>query len=233
MKFQKNFHFLEQVNHSFFLKRLQSNIKSKNEIDLEKHLLKFEQFKEKEDLKIRKSLENIQISEIKNKETLKNKLIAKAKNFSNFNKASEKKGFDFWKENIIFSKEREKRDLDFQLKEANQNQIKIFNSLKFSESDMKNKISNFENVIKNNYLIENETEENSYNKKNNCYNEENINNLKVTYKSSLNRKKIVLDKFLNEIRQKAFYNPTCILERERRRRKMIVDLNKAYKAYLE
>lgn len=277
MKFKREIPKLDSFSTLHFIKKLNTSIKSQNEIDMQKHLQKFEDFKKKEDFKIRESLEKIKQVEIKSRDLLINKLRTQAKKFENFNNAWEQNGLGDWKQNLIFKKEREKNDLEFELNQANKYKNKVLKSIKICEDEMEKKINNFEKVLKNNFLIERLEKNNienthlqqidninfNYNNNNNDYNKDNINgytsdqnnsnkeNLNFNspklsklrilispekistkgnnrYAALFKRKKILSDKLITDIKSKLIFDPQHISERDRRRRKLLVDLSGAY-----
>jgi len=261
MKFKKEIPILDKFSSQNFRYIVHTSVKSQNEHDMEKHLMKFEEFKKKEDIKIRDSIEKVKISQIKSRDLLINKLRNQAKKFASFNQAYEQKGLDNWKENLIFKKERERNDLEFELNQANKLQQKLLKSIKFCEDDMDKKINNFEKVLKNNFLnerLDKNNSENLLNENNNFINIQNQNSIKTNKNLNSNitniksprlnklnylispeksdnqnliffkRKKILTDKLILDIKNKLIFNPEQISERDRRRRKMLVDLCGAY-----
>ncbi len=248
MKFKKDNLILDKMNSLFFKNKLNSCIKGQTEVDIDKHLYKFEEFKKKEDIKIRDSIEKFKMAEIKSRDILINKVRCQNKKFNSFNLAWEQKGLDNWKDNLLNKKEREKNDLEFELNLANKFQNRLLKSIKLCENDMEKKINNFEKVLKNNFLIESiqKRNEDHYddNKIDNVINNPNLNfsspklsklnqiisperngNPKL---SIFNRKKILTQKLISDIKNKMIFDTENISERDRRRRKMIVDFTKAY-----
>lgn len=245
MKFKREIPKLDSFNTHHFIRKINTSIKSQNEIDMQKHLKKFEDFKKKEDFKIRESIEKIKQVEIKSRDLLINKLRTQAKKFQNFNIDWEQKGIDDWKHNLIFKKEREKNDLEFELNQANHYQQRVLKSIKICEDDMEKKINNFEKVLKNNFLLERLEKNNMENAQSQKENDNNLiiktpkqsklyylispekNNGSKSY-GLFKRKKILSDKLISDIKSKLIFDPEHISEIDRRRRKLLVELSGAY-----
>jgi len=213
MKFKKDIPSYDNMSQDFFEKRLQTKTIAQKEINMRTHLGKFEEFKKNEDNKIMESIKNEE--ELRNKN--RNRKITQQRNegqrFHIFQQKHEQNGIDDWKSNMLFKKEREKKDLDYQLKEAQKYQTQVYNSIKNCQNDMMKKIENFEQVLQ---TTSNQNDVSS------AYNLENEHKLKIFLKSNKLSEKMKAD-----ITEKIMLNPTTKRERDRRRRKIIVEQGKA------
>ena len=196
---------LSQKHYEFLMER---NTLSQKETNLIKHLSKFEEFKNQQDLKIRKEIE----SEEKAKEEEKQFKISQKKNeqmrYHAFNQKFDQDGIENWKKNLIDKKEREKKDLDFQLKEAKEIKEKIDKTIKNYEWETITKIETFEQNLE---------EMNEWDKTN--YSDTTI----PTNERISSLKNGILERIINKILK----DPVAKTERDRRRRKIIVEQSKA------
>lgn len=213
MKFKKDIPSYDNVSQNFFADRLKSKTIAQKEINLKAHLSKFEEFKKKEDNKIMESIKEEEDIQIKIRNKRISQLRNKAQRYHVFQQEHEQMGIDDWKSNMLFKKEREKKDLDYQLKEAQKYQKQVYNSIKHCQNDLQKKIESFEIVLQNT---------SNQNDLSTAQNSENEIKLKKFVKSA-----VISEKMKADITEKIMLNPITRRERDRRRRKIIVEQGKA------
>lgn len=213
MKFKKDIPSYDNVSQQFFSDRIKSKIIAQKEVNMKAHLVKFEEFKKKEDNKIMESIKEEEDNYIKHRNKRVSQLRNEAQRFHIFQQKHEQNGIDDWKSNMLFKKEREKKDLDYQLKEAQKYQKHVYNSIKYCQNDLQKKIDNFEIVLQNT---------SNQNDLSTAQNSENEQKLKKFVRSTQLSEKMKVD-----ITEKIMLNPITRRERDRRRRKIIVEQGKA------
>lgn len=200
----------DRLNEKFFNERLARLIPAQKDIEMKKVLQRFEDRRERYD----EYVANTRLSEMAYKKAERDRKIdvekSKAQRVHAFNQMFEQKGIENWKKNMIRKKKMEEKDLEFQLQEAEKFQNVVFNAIKKSENEVIKQIDKFENLLNN---IENE-EANEHLK----FNKNQTTSLKV--KESAAEK-------VNKITEKVMKNPLSKKERDRRRRKIIVEQSKA------
>lgn len=200
----------DKLNENFFKERLSKMMPAQKEIEMKKILMKYEEFKEKQEKIISEEV-NIELNRIKEERKRK---IQSQKNQNQmvhaFNQAFEQKGIDNWKKNMIKKKQMEEKDLEFQLKEAEKFEFIVNKAIKESEKEVSNQIQKFEDLL---FKLENQ-EVNENSKQN-----------KIS-QTSIKVKQSALEK-VNTISEKILKNPNSKKERDRRRRKIIVEQSKA------
>lgn len=212
MKFKKDIPSYDNLSQSFFMNRIQSKAKAQKEINLENKLEKFEDFKIQEDHKIFGSIKNEDNEKIKNRQKLITQLKSESQRYHIFQQKYEQQGIDNWKSNMLFKKEREKKDLDYQLKEAQKYQTMVYNSINTCHSDMLKKIDNFEMVLQQSNQNDMSTAQNSDVEQRN---------------KNFSKSSVLSEKMKADITEKIMLNSTAKRERDRRRRKIIVEQGKA------
>lgn len=230
MKFKKDIPSYDNLTQKFFIQRIQSQIPAQKDVNLQKHLAKFEEFKENAYHKMIEQAQKEENLRLKNKQKFIVKLRSESQRYHIFSQKYEQQGIDNWKANMLFKKEREKKDLDYQLKEAQKYQTQVYSYINHSIVDMDKKIKNFENVLVQN----NSNSSNSLNNQNDLSTAQNSENEQNNYfiKNSINARKFVKSQTLAEkmrasITEKIMLNPISKRERDRRRRKIIVEQGKA------
>lgn len=213
MKFKKDIPSYDNISQNFFEDRLKSKTIAQKEINMKYHLAKFEEFKLKEDNKIMQSKNKEEEITIKIRNKRVTQLRSESQRFHVFQQKHEQNGIDDWKSNMLFKKEREKKDLDYQLKEAQKYQKQVHNSIKNCQNDLQKKIENFE------FVLQNTSNQNDVST---AQNSENEIKLKKFVKSST-----ISEKMKADITEKIMLNPISRRERDRRRRKIIVEQGKA------
>lgn len=138
----------DELNAKLFSESLGKRMIPQKDIDMKEHLFEFEYHKYTQDEKIRRQSQK-EAKELKEQRDnkLKNEK-GKAQRLHTFNQQFEQKGIENWKDNIIKKKEMEKKELDFQLKEAQKYQRIVLNSIKYSELNTQNQIEDFEKNLK-------------------------------------------------------------------------------------
>lgn len=111
MKFNKEIPAYDKFNQQFFNHQLQTRTKAQKEVNLERHLSKFEHFKKMQDEKIKQEKELDELRQkIESDEKLK-MMKSNAGRYHAFQQQFEQKGIDDWKVNMILKKEMEKKIL--------------------------------------------------------------------------------------------------------------------------
>jgi len=213
MKFKKDIPSYDNVSHNFFADRIKSKTIAQKEINLKVHLAKFEDFKIIEDNKIIRDNKKEEDNHIKIRNKRVSQLRNEAQRYHVFQQKHEQNGIDDWKSNMIFKKEREKKDLDYQLKEAQKYQKQVYHSIKNCQNDLQKNINNFKVVLQNT---------SNQNDLSTAQNSENEIKLKKFVNSSA-----ISEKMKADITEKIMLNPISRRERDRRRRKIIVEQGKA------
>jgi hypothetical protein len=241
MKFRKDIPSYNNQSQNFFNDRLQGKTRAQKEINLERHLQKFEEFKSNEDKKIKENKEHDEKFDEKNRHEKITDRRTKNQKYHHFQQKYEQQGIDNWKANMLSKKEREKKDLDYQLKEAIKYQNNVYNSITNCQNDSYKKIQNFESLLMNMQSPqENSHTNNNLNILNNIstnYNTHNYKSGNLNHSESELHEGNLPDKFpkssaLSEkmrvdITEKILLNATAKRERDRRRRKIIVEQGKA------
>lgn len=137
---------------------------------------------------------------------------SKAQRVHAFNQMFEQKGIENWKKNMISKKKMEEKDLEFQLKEAKKFQDVVYNAIHKSEREVIKQIENFEAL-----LLDKENKE-----ANEMLKYDNSKNMSTSLKV-----KELATKKVDQILEKIMKNPLSKKERDRRRRKIIVEQMKA------
>jgi adenylate kinase family enzyme len=209
MKIGRKIPQFDQLNHKFFLDRLQEKTKAQKETNLEKHLQKFENFKIQQEMTIKREREEYE----NHKNDKRDEKIAQMKNEAmrnhDFQQKFEQDGIENWKGNMIVKKERERKDLEFQLKECVKVQNNVIAAVRNNESEFRNKIDTFErNLMEQKERYEDTQDLDNFYPKND----------RITSLAS---------GMINKITEKILKNQTTKTERDRRRRKIIVEQSKA------
>ena len=207
MKIGRKMEMYDEFGEKFFRDTLGKRMKPQKEQDMQDHLYKFELFKINEETKIRKAKEAEEEKKEKDRFVKSQNEKGKAQRLHAFNQQFEQKGIEYWNKNITRKMEMEKKEIEFQLKEAKKYERIVQNSIKYSEMNTMNQIEDFEKYLKNhdvNAINQTET------------------NIKKNPKAMES-----LDSAIEKIREKTLQNPNTKRERDRRRRKIIVEQGKA------
>lgn len=197
----------DKLNEKFFNQRLAAMLPAQKEIEMKKVLSRFEEQRKKYDDSLKNYREIIEKDKKVRRDDFREENKSKAQRVHAFNQMFEQKGIENWKKNMISKKKMEERDLDFQLKEAEKFQNLVLSAIKKSEFEVIKQIDNFEN------LLNNKPEEiNDGNHQNNS------GYLKVVESAN---------EMVSKIMEKIMKNPVSKKERDRRRRKIIVEQMKA------
>lgn len=219
MKFSRKIPQYDNMAQKFFIDRLQQKTKAQKEINMEHQLAKYEMFKKEQDSKIKAQLEFEE--ELKKMLVLERTKIMRNNMQRNhtFIQQFEQKGIQDWKLNMLNTKEMIKRDVDFQLKEAQKYKTILQNTIRKAEEDANKKIDYFEKKILGKGIEDADEDETDYNYpktefvRTNGFSNERLSRLAEAMKGK------IYDKIMND--------QTTKTERIRRRRKIIVEQSKA------
>jgi adenylate kinase family enzyme len=209
MKIGKKVPQFDKLDHEFFVDQLNKTTKAQKDVNLEKHLERFEKFKEKQEVNIEKQKEEDE----KVQKEARDENIAQMKNemmrFHDFQQKFEQNGIENWKTNMIVKKERERKDLEFQLNECVKIQNGVISAVKGNESECRMKIEKFEKG-----LLEVKDRLDDHEEKAEIY-------------PTNDRIHALTSGMIDRITEKIMKNQTTKTERDRRRRKIIVEQSKA------
>jgi hypothetical protein len=210
MKFQNSKPIYDEMNEKFFNDQLQKKTKAQKEVDMDSHLKRFTE--NKEILEIENILKMKKDEEEKRKKRDDKIHLEQNQAMRNhtFLQTFEQKGIDNWKKNMVNKKEREKKDLDFEYKEAIKFHNKVYTTIENNKINTIRKIDEFESKLQKMAL----DNQNDYSNDNN-----------MTNKNS--RSYTFTDTLKNKITDKLMKNANVKRERDRRRRKIIVEQSKA------
>ena len=210
MRFTQKKENYDQLSHHLYHQRLQNNTKSQKDVDLEKKLSPFTNFQIEQDIQIEKNKEKYEKNLNDKKDKNIQELKSKAQRIHGFNQTFEQEGIEKWKQNMLKKKEAEKKELDFQLKEAEKYQGYVNNVITNSKKETIDKIDNFEkNLLK----LQSDVVNNNIDDK-----------LKKNFKGMA---LVNSEQIIQKIQEKIIQNQNAKRERDRRRRKIIVDQSKA------
>jgi hypothetical protein len=198
----------DEVSQKLYNNLMEKITPAQKDVNLKKHLKPFEDFQKREEVNIRNEMQNDE----NDKKDKRNYNISQTNNesmrFHAFNQKFDQDGIENWKKNLISKKEREKNDLDFQLKEAKEFKNKIDNTVRRYNSETRTKIAVFEQNLE-----ETNDSETLRSSDATIPGNERISSLKNG----------ILDRITNKILK----DPIAKTERDRRRRKIIVEQSKA------
>jgi adenylate kinase family enzyme len=199
----------DSLNQKFFLDRLNKTTKAQKEVNLEKHLEKFELHQIKQEEVIKKLKEDDLKREVEVRDERNSQMKNEAMRFHDFQQKFDQDGIEKWKENMIVTKERERKDLEFMFNECVKIQKSVIAAVKGNELECKSKIEKFEKgLLKQKDLLD-ENEETT-----------------ETYPKN-DRILALTSGMIEGITDKILKNQTTKTERDRRRRKIIVEQSKA------
>jgi len=210
MRFTQKKENYDRLSHSLYHQRLQNNTKAQNEVDMEKKLSPFTDFKVKRDKEIDEEKKRDDKVSQEAKEKYIQELKSKAQRIHAFNQTFEQEGIEKWKQNMLRKKEAEKKELDFQLKEAEKYQNYVNNFINNSKKETMDKIDSFE---KNLAKIQTDALANNTDDK-----------VKENFKGLAFAN---CEQTIQKIYNKIIQDQNAKRERDRRRRKIIVDQSKA------
>ena len=246
MKFRQEIPPYDAFDSKHFIDTLQRKVRSQKEVDLENKLKRFEDFKQEQ---------NRRIEQAKLDEELRKKqeLDINIKNHRNKNQRYhaflqqfEEKGINNWKNNMLRGKQREMKDIQFQLDEANKIQRNLQRGINNNIAIYKREVNQFEENFGKNGKKKNLLNKDKINEENkedlntneianaNITNDINENALPLSsgpiggsslphYPDVDARAEAIKDKIF----QKIMVDNRTKTERNRRRRKIIVEQSKA------
>ena len=144
MKFRQEIPQFTAFENKHFIETLQRRTRAQKEVDMEKKLKKFEDFKVAQDKKIK---EDIRLEELRKKQKLADNIKEhrnKNQRYHAFLQQFEENGINKWKENMLRGKTREMRDVKFQLNQANKITANLERVIKSTVADYKKKVDEFE-----------------------------------------------------------------------------------------
>lgn len=144
MKFGKKIPQYDAFTEKFFVDRLQREVISQNQVNLEKHLKPFTKFGEEIEENARKTREMEEKWAKEATERRINEQKTKAQNMHLFNQEYETEGVDSWKKNMLRKKENQNKEYDFQLKEAQKYKDMVDKAIFKSEYEVMDQIDKFE-----------------------------------------------------------------------------------------
>ncbi|MCQ2816970.1 MAG: hypothetical protein MJ252_06870 [archaeon] len=144
MKFKQDIPKYTSFENRHFLETLQRNTRSQKEIDLEKKLKKFEDFKISQDKKIKEAILKEQFEKKKELEDNIKNHRNKNQRYHAFLQQFEEKGINNWKTNMLKAKEREMKDIKFQLTQAEKITKNLERNINATVRDYKRKVDTFE-----------------------------------------------------------------------------------------
>jgi hypothetical protein len=210
MRFTQKKESYDRLSHSLYHQRLQNQTKAQKVVDMEKKLSDFTKFKEEQDKVIEEERTEFEREEKEKKEKNIQELKSKAQRIHAFNQTYEQDGIEKWKQNMLKKKEGEKKELDFQLREAEKYQSQVNNIIYNSKKETIEKIDKFEK-----HLTKIQTD---------------IINSNLDDKLKKNFKGLAYtncESAIQKIQNKIIQDQNAKRERDRRRRKIIVDQSKA------
>ena len=246
MKFRQEIPPYDAFDSKHFIDTLQRKVRAQKEVDLENKLKRFEDFKQEQ---------NRRIEQAKIEEELRKKqeLDINIKNHRNKNQRYhaflqqfEEKGINNWKNNMLRGKQREMKDIQFQLDEANKIQKNLQRGINNNIAIYKREVKQFEENFGKNGKKKNLLNKDKLNEENKeDLNSNEIANANIT--NDLNENSLPLnsspiggnslphypevdsraESIKEKIFQKIMVDTRTKTERNRRRRKIIVEQSKA------
>ena len=111
MRFTQKKENYDRLSHSLYHQRLQNNTKAQNEVDMEKKLSPFTDFKVKREKEIEEEKKRDDKVSHEAKEKYIQELKSKAQRIHAFNQTFEQEGIEKWKQNMLRKKKRKKKNL--------------------------------------------------------------------------------------------------------------------------
>ena len=235
MKFRQEIPQYDAFENKHFLETLQRKTRSQQEIDLEKKLKRFEDFK----IEQTKKIEQAKIEEeIRRKQELdldiKNHRN-KNQRYHAFLQQFEEKGINNWKNNMLRAKDREMKDINFELNQAIKMNRNIQRGIQKNINEYKRNVAQFEETFgdkkRKNQMKSANQEEIEVSQELNKSHQTNSNGELTNISQNVNKNFAEVEKSAELVKDKIFtkimLDPRTKTERNRRRRKIIVEQGKA------
>ena len=245
MKFRQEIPQYDAFDSKHFYETLQRKTRAQKEVDLEKKLKRFEDFKIEQNKKIKQAIEEEKFRQEQEKAINIRNHRNKNQRYHAFLQQFEEKGINNWKNNMLRAKQREIKDVQFQLNEAQKIQKNLYRGIAKNIAIYHHEINQFEaNFGKNGKKLEMKKGKKDENEKKGESNEGAIAGANVPqqdlenippgqsssnfgnvphYQSVDTRAASICD----GIYQKIMLDNRTKTERNRRRRKIIVEQSKA------
>ncbi|KAL4511584.1 hypothetical protein ABPG72_012429 [Tetrahymena utriculariae] len=188
----------------FFNSRLNSLNRSQKAVNQDNHLKKFDEFKIQQDIIIKKLKESEEEKEKQLKEQMRKIELNKLQRNMAFQEDWNEKGLEQWKKNQEVTKQRVEADRQFEYKQKHKEETKRLQIKELTKNETNRDIDMFEETLKKKGLLLEEDEDGNIIKK------EHKNTISATATMKRIKEKSQVNEFLRK-------------ERDKRRRKMIVD----------
>ena len=129
MKFRQEIPQYDAFDSKHFYETLQRKTRAQKEVDLEKKLKKFEDFKIEQNKKIKQAIEEEKFHKEQEKAINIRNHRNKNQRYHAFLQQFEEKGINNWKNNMLRAKQREIKDVQFQLNEAQKIQKNLYRGI--------------------------------------------------------------------------------------------------------
>ena len=236
MKFRQEIPQYDAFESKHFLEVLQKKIKSQQDIDLEKKLKRFEDFKIEQTKKIQEDIIQEEIMKKHERDLNIKNHRNKNQRYHAFLQQFEEKGINNWKNNMLRAKKREMKDITFELEQAKRINQNIQRTINKNANDYIKNVARFEATFgdKKHKVKPSSQDDVAYeatqdNNNNNIDTSDptailiNTNNPGLLFKDE----EIIAEQIRDEIFTKMMVDPKVKTERNRRRRKIIVEQGKA------
>ena len=144
MKFRQEIPPYDAFDSKHFYETLQRKTRAQKEIDLENKLKRFEDFKIEQDKKIRQAIAEEQYRQEQEKAINIRNHRNKNQRYHAFLQQFEEKGINNWKNNMLRAKQREIKDVQFQLNEAQKIQKNLYRGIAKNIAIYHHEIKQFE-----------------------------------------------------------------------------------------
>ena len=144
MKFRQEIPQYDAFDSKHFYETLQRKTRAQKEIDLEKKLKKFEDFKIEQNKKIQQAIEEEKFRQDQEKAINIRNHRNKNQRYHAFLQQFEEKGINNWKNNMLRAKQREIKDVQFQLNEAQKIQKNLYRGIAKNIAIYHHEINQFE-----------------------------------------------------------------------------------------
>ena len=144
MKFRQEIPQYDAFDSKHFYETLQRKTRAQKEVDLEKKLKKFEDFKIEQNKKIKQAIEEEKFHKEQEKAINIRNHRNKNQRYHAFLQQFEEKGINNWKNNMLRAKQREIKDVQFQLNEAQKIQKNLYRGIAKNIAIYHHEINQFE-----------------------------------------------------------------------------------------
>ena len=144
MKFRQEIPQYDAFDSKHFYETLQRKTRAQKEVDLEKKLKKFEDFKIEQNKKIKQAIEEEKLRQEQEKAINIRNHRNKNQRYHAFLQQFEEKGINNWKNNMLRAKQREIKDVQFQLNEAQKIQKNLYRGIARNIAIYHHEVNQFE-----------------------------------------------------------------------------------------